>query len=131
MLEELLQKLKKVYGEESVVDYYGATNTDARSLNIKKFQTDDKCRFFVGTTHTGGYGITLTAGSNMIYFSNGYDLEKRQQSEARIDRIGQTRKMTYIDIMTSDTIDERIVKALRNKVDIANTIMDEDFREWI
>jgi SNF2 family DNA or RNA helicase len=44
--------------------------------NIKKFQTDDKCRFFVGTTHTGGYGITLTAGSNMIYFSNGYDLEK-------------------------------------------------------
>jgi len=39
--------------------------------------------------------------------------------------------MTYIDIMTSDTIDERIVKALRNKVNIANTIMDEDFREWI
>ena len=35
----------------------------------------------------------------MIYFSNGYDLEKRQQSEARIDRIGQTRKMTYIDII--------------------------------
>jgi SNF2 family DNA or RNA helicase len=75
--------------------------------------------------------LHLTAGSNMIYFSNGYDLEKRQQSEARIDRIGQTRKMTYIDIMTQDTIDERIVKALRNKVDIANTIMDEDFREWI
>ena len=45
-------------------------------LILKKFQTDDKCRFFVGTTHTGGYGITLTAGSNMIYFSNGYDLEK-------------------------------------------------------
>ena len=130
-VRRIIAEIKKVYGEESVVDYYGATNTDARSLNIKKFQTDDKCRFFVGTTHTGGYGITLTAGSNMIYFSNGYDLEKRQQSEARIDRIGQTRKMTYIDIMTSDTIDERIVKALRNKVDIANTIMDEDFREWI
>ena len=100
-------------------------------LILKRFQTDDKCRFFVGTTHTGGYGITLTAGSNMVYFSNGYDLEKRQQSEARIDRIGQTQKMTYIDIMSQDTIDERIVKALRNKVNIANKIMDEDFREWI
>ena len=130
-VKRIIAEIKKVYGDESVVDYYGATDTDARSKNIKRFQTDDKCRFFVGTTHTGGYGITLTAGSNMIYFSNGYDLEKRQQSEARIDRIGQTRKMTYIDIMTSDTIDERIVKALRNKVDIANTIMDEDFREWI
>ena len=58
----------------------------------------------------------------MIYFSNGYDLEKRQQSEARIDRIGQTRKMTYIDIMAQDTIDEHIVKALRTKVNIANAI---------
>ena len=130
-VRRIISEIKKVYGDEAVVDYYGATDTDARSKNIKKFQTDPKCRFFVGTTHTGGYGITLTAGSNMIYFSNGYDLEKRQQSEARIDRIGQTQKMTYIDIMSQDTIDEHIVKALRNKVNIANTIMDEDFREWI
>jgi SNF2 family DNA or RNA helicase len=67
----------------------------------------------------------------MIYFSNGYDLEKRQQSEARIDRIGQTKKMTYIDIMAQDTIDEHIVKALRTKVNIANAIMKEDYKEWI
>ena len=130
-VKRIIKEIKKVYGEDSVVDYYGATDTDARSVNIKRFQTDDKCRFFVGTTHTGGYGITLTAGSNMVYFSNGYDLEKRQQSEARIDRIGQTKKMTYIDIMAQDTIDERIVKALRTKVNIANAIMDEDLKDWI
>ena len=130
-VKRIIEEIKKVYGEDSVVDYFGETDTDARSKNIKKFQNDDKCRFFVGTTHTGGYGITLTAGSNMIYFSNGYDLEKRQQSEARIDRIGQTKKMTYIDIMAQDTIDERIVKALRKKVNIANAIMKEDYKEWI
>jgi len=130
-VRRIIEEIKKVYGEDSVVDYFGETDTDARSSNIKKFQNDDKCRFFVGTTHTGGYGITLTAGSNMIYFSNGYDLEKRQQSEARIDRIGQTKKMTYIDIMAQDTIDERIVKALRKKVNIANAIMKEDYKEWI
>ena len=130
-VRRIIEQIKKVYGEDSVVDYYGATDSDARSKNIKKFQNNDNCRFFVGTTHTGGYGITLTAGSNMIYFSNGYDLEKRQQSEARIDRIGQTKKMTYIDIMAQDTIDERIVKALRKKVNIANAIMKEDYKEWI
>ena len=130
-VKRIIAEIKKVYGEDSVVDYYGATDTDSRSANIKKFQTNDKCRFFVGTTHTGGYGITLTAGSNMVYFSNGYDLEKRQQSEARIDRIGQTQKMTYIDIMAQDTIDERIVKALRSKVNIANAIMDENLKDWI
>jgi len=130
-VRRIIAEIKKVYGEESVVDYYGATDTDARSVNIKKFQTDEKCRFFVGTTHTGGYGITLTAGSNMIYFSNGYDLEKRQQSEARIDRIGQTRKMTYIDIIAEDTVDDRIVKALRNKVNIATEILGEELKQWI
>ena len=130
-VKRIISKIKEVYGDESVVDYFGETDQENRSKNIKKFQTDDKCRFFVGTTHTGGYGITLTAGSTMIYFSNGYDLEKRQQSEARIDRIGQTKKMTYIDIMSQDTIDEHIVKALRNKVNIANTIMGEGYKEWI
>ena len=131
-IKNIVETVSKKYGENSVVTYYGDTSTDDRQKAIKKIQ-DPKSpvRFIVGTPQTGGYGITLTGASTMIYYSNGYDLEKRQQSEARIDRIGQTRKMTYIDIMTSDTIDERIVKALRNKVDIANTIMDEDFREWI
>ena len=130
-VKRIIKEIQKVYGEDSVVDYFGETESDKRQTNIKKFQKDDKCRFFVGTTHTGGYGITLTAGSTMIYFSNGYDLEKRQQSEARIDRIGQEKPMTYIDIMAEDTVDDRIVKALRGKVNIANTIMGEDIKDWI
>ena len=67
----------------------------------------------------------------MIYYSNGYDLEKRQQSEARIDRIGQKKPMTYIDIMAEDTIDDKIVKSLRNKVNIATEIMGEELKAWI
>jgi SNF2 family DNA or RNA helicase len=67
----------------------------------------------------------------MIYYSNGYDLEKRQQSEARIDRIGQKKPMTYIDIICEKTVDTRIVKALRKKVNIATQIMGEELKEWI
>ena len=131
-IEIIVEALKKEYGDNSVVTYFGDTSTDDRQKAIRSIQDKDSpVRFIVGTPQTGGYGITLTGASTMIYFSNGYDLEKRQQSEARIDRIGQTKKMTYIDIMSQDTIDERIVKALRNKVDIANTIMDEGFKQWI
>ena len=130
-VRRIIDEIKRVYGDDSVVDYFGQTTSEERSKNIKKFQNDDKCRFFVGTTHTGGYGITLTAASTMIYFSNGYDLEKRQQSEARIDRIGQTKPMTYIDIISEDTVDDRIVKALRSKINIANQIMGEDYKDWI
>ena len=88
-------------------------------------------RFIIGTPQTGGYGITLTGASTMIYYSNGYDLEKRTQSEARINRIGQKRKMTYIDIIAEDTVDERIVKALRKKINIASQIMGEELKDWI
>tara|TARA_R100001079_G_scaffold105868_1_gene73496 strand:- start:1399 stop:2835 length:1437 start_codon:yes stop_codon:yes gene_type:complete len=130
-VQRIIKEIKKKFGEGTVVDYYGLTPSDDRQNNIKKFQEDDKCRFFVGTTQTGGYGITLTAASTMIYFSNGYDLEKRQQSEARIDRIGQEKPMTYIDIMTEETIDEKIVKALRKKINIATEIMGEELKEWI
>jgi SNF2 family DNA or RNA helicase len=66
----------------------------------------------------------------MIYYSNGYDLEKRQQSEARIDRIGQMKNMTYIDIIAEKTIDEKIVTALRNKVNIASQVMGEELKDW-
>ena len=116
----------------SVVTYYGDTTTEDRQKAIKKIQDpESKVRFLVGTTQTGGYGITLTGASTMIYYSNGYDLEKRQQSEARIDRIGQKKPMTYIDILAEDTIDEKIVKSLRKKVNIATEIMGEELKAWI
>ena len=130
-VRQIIKAVVKDFGNNSFVDYYGLTPQDERQQNIKRFQEDDACRFFIGTPQTGGYGITLTAASNMVYYSNGYDLEKRQQSEARIDRIGQEKPMTYIDIICEDTVDERIVKALRKKVNIASQVMGEELKAWI
>ena len=131
-IEVIVEAIKKEYGDNSVVTYYGDTTTEDRQKAIKLIQdADSKVRFIVGTPQTGGYGITLTGASTMIYYSNGYDLEKRQQSEARIDRIGQEKPMTYIDIIAEGTVDEKIVKALRTKVDIATQIMGEELKDWI
>ncbi len=131
-IEKLVEAISKKYGANSVVTYYGDTTTDERAIAIKKIQDKESpVRFIIGTPQTGGYGITLTGASTMIYYSNGYDLEKRQQSEARIDRIGQEKPMTYIDIMAEDTVDMKIVKSLRQKVNIATEIMGEELKEWI
>ena len=131
-IETIVNQIQKTYGENSVVTYYGDTSTDDRQKAIKLIQDEQSpVRFIVGTPQTGGYGITLTGASTMIYYSNGYDLEKRQQSEARIDRIGQTRNMTYIDIIAENTIDEKIVKALRSKINIASKVMGEELKDWI
>ena len=131
-VNRIIREIAKKFGENSFVDYYGLTPMGDRQSNINKFQDPNSpVRFFVGTTQTGGYGITLTAASTMVYYSNGYDLEKRQQSEARIDRIGQHYPMTYIDIYCEDTVDARIVKALKKKVNIASQIMGEELKDWI
>jgi len=128
----IVKHVKEEYGDNSFVTYFGDTSVEDRQKAIKKIQ-DPKSpvRFIIGTPQTGGYGITLTGASTMIYYSNGYDLEKRMQSEARIDRIGQKMPMTYIDIMCEKTVDEKIVKALRKKVNIATQVMGEELKAWI
>jgi len=130
-IREIIRVIVEKYGPGSVVDYYGLTPQDERQPNIKKFQDDPKCRFLVGTPSTGGYGITLTAANTVIYYSNGYDLEKRLQSEDRAHRIGQKKNVTYVDIIAEDTVDEKIVKALRTKINIASQVLGEELKSWI
>jgi SNF2 family DNA or RNA helicase len=130
-ITEIIKAVTKKYGPESIVDYYGLTPQEERQPNIKRFQDDPKCRFMVGTPSTGGYGITLTAANTVIYYSNGYDLEKRLQSEDRAHRIGQKKSVTYVDLMADDTVDEKIVKALRRKISIASEVLGEELRSWI
>ena len=130
-IHAIIKNIVKEYGPESVVDYYGLTPQDERQPNIKKFQDDPRCRFMVGTPSTGGYGITLTAANTVIYYSNGYDLEKRLQSEDRAHRIGQQKSVTYVDLICNETVDEKIVEALRKKINIASEVLGEELKSWI
>jgi len=128
---DIIQKITKKFGKQSYVHYYGLTPQEVRQENIRRFQNDPECRFIIGTPQTGGYGITLTQANTVIYYSNGYDLEKRLQSEDRAHRIGQKKAVTYIDIIAEDTIDEKIVEALRKKINIASEVLGEELKDWI
>ena len=130
-ITNIIASIVEEYGPSSVVDYYGLTPQEERQDNIRKFQNNPECRFIVGTPQTGGYGITLTQANTVIYYSNGYDLEKRLQSEDRAHRIGQKKTVTYIDLICEDTVDEKIVKALRDKINIASEVMGEELKNWI
>jgi len=131
-IKNIVASLKKAYGEASTVEYHGGVDARVRQEQIALFQEKKgPARYFVGNAQTGGYGITLTAANTVIYYSNNYDLEKRLQSEDRAHRIGQTGSVTYVDLIAEKTIDERIVKALRSKINIANEIMGEDIKDWI
>jgi SNF2 family DNA or RNA helicase len=131
-IESIEQLLQKMYGDDSVVSYYGATSVDQRDYAMSSFQNPDSpVRFFVGQPRTGGYGLTLTQASTVIYYSNSYDLEVRLQSEDRAHRIGQVNKVTYIDIIADKTVDEKVLQALRSKIDIASVVLQENVTDWI
>jgi len=131
-IKEIEKALSSKYGGDSVATYYGETKQEDRQLTVDKFQDiHSSLRFFVGQPKTGGYGITLTAANTMIYYSNSYDLEIRLQSEDRAHRIGQKKAVTYIDLIVEDTIDEKIVKSLREKINLAGQVLGEEQKRWL
>ena len=104
------------------VAYHGGVSNDARANAVDSFQNDPKIKYFVGQPQSGGIGLTLTAASYAIYYSNSFDLEVRLQSEDRCHRIGTTNNVTYIDIEANKTIDKKIIKALRDKKSLADMV---------
>jgi len=103
------------------VEYHGRIKKSDRDDNIDKFEHGD-AKIFVGQQQAGGTGITLIAASAMIYFSNTFSFGDRSQSEDRAHRIGQTKSVTYINIIAKDSIDETIVAALEAKKEVSEII---------
>ena len=129
-IQELEKAIANKYGEKSVASYYGKTPQDERQKIIDRFQDpESELRYFISNPQTGGRGITLTEGSTMIFYSNSYDLELRVQAEDRIHRIGQDKSCTYVDLVSKDTVDEKILQNLLSKVKISNEVLGE-VRNW-
>jgi SNF2 family DNA or RNA helicase len=130
-IEMIKKKLGEVYGEDSVVSLYGKDSVKVRNSSVKNFQHNDRCRFLVGNPTVGGYGLTLTAAKYVIYFSNSYNLEVRQQSEDRAHRIGQTSQVTYVDLLVKNSIDQMILGSLEGKIKISAQTLGEEVQKWL
>jgi SNF2 family DNA or RNA helicase len=131
----ITEKLNKTFGSQFkkvAVSFFGDTSDNERQENIKLFQDPkSSVRFFVGNPQTAGRGITLTEANTVIYYANDFNLETRIQSEDRCHRIGQHNPVTYIDLITDGTIDGKIVKSLRNKINLSAKVLGEKAREWL
>lgn len=103
----------------------GSTPAKHRGQLIKSFQEEEDPRVLVVQVQTGGLGITLTRADTMIFYSLDYSYANYEQAKARVHRIGQERKVTYIHILAHDTIDEQVLKRLHRKQDLASLVVDE------
>ena len=129
-IQRIEKELGKIYGKNSVVSYYGDTTDEQRQNAITSFQHGG-ARFFIGNPQTAGYGLTLTAATNVIYYANDFNLETRVQSEDRCHRIGQKHPVTYVDLVSLGTVDEHIVKVLQQKINLSARTLGEEVRKWL
>ena len=122
-IQELLKR--KQIGYASVRG--GVSN---RAEEIRRFQEDADCCVFVGQIAAAGLGITLTAASTMVFYSLDYSMSNFEQAKARIHRVSQTENCLYIYLTAKHTVDTKILRALRDKADLAKMLVD-DYRNGI
>ena len=99
-----------------------------RAGEVSRFQNDPECHVFVGQIAAAGLGITLTAASTMCFYSLDYSMANFDQAKARIHRVSQTENCHYIYLVTADTVDRKILRSLRGKIDLAKMLVD-DYRK--
>ena len=122
-IQELLKR--KQIGYASVRG--GVSN---RAEEIRRFQEDADCCVFVGQIAAAGLGITLTAASTMVFYSLDYSMSNFEQAKARIHRVSQTENCLYIYLTAKHTVDTKILRAFRDKADLAKMLVD-DYRNGI
>ena len=96
-----------------------------RDVQVSQFQNDPNVQVFVGQIATAGHGITLTAASTMVFYSLDYSMSNFEQTKARIHRVGQKENCSYIYLIARGTVDEKILKALQTKADLARALVDD------
>lgn len=96
-----------------------------RDEQIAAFQNDPDLPVFIGQIATAGLGITLTAASLMVFYSLDYSMSNYEQTRARIHRVGQKNECTYIHLVARGTVDEKVLKALHDKANLAKSLVDD------
>jgi SNF2 family DNA or RNA helicase len=117
--------------------YDGGTSEKDRQEIVDAFNTNDDFKVFIGNTGSGGVGLTLLGTKTCpcytaFFYSNDFSYGKRQQAEARNHRIGQVNKVLYRDYVYKGTIEEYIMRKLRQKKDLSDAVKNVgEFKEFL
>jgi SNF2 family DNA or RNA helicase len=129
-LQKVAASLERRFGAQSTVTFWGQ-NRDTREESSNRFKNDPDCRFIVATPGSGGRGRDWSEANLIVYYSNTDNLEHRDQSEERASSIQQTDRVTIVDFVTRDTVEWKIIYAMRKKIDLATVVLSDPQREWV
>lgn len=109
------------------VEVHGGVSAMQKQLNVDRFKTDPKVKVFIGHPGSGGIGINLIVAQYSIFYSRTFSLENWLQARARNHRGGSEihDKIVHYDLVCENTIDELVVKALANKIEISEKVLGD------
>lgn len=129
-VNKITEALLEEYGEGSVARYWGG-NVKTRKEEEQLFKTTKACRFMISTPDSGSMGLTWDMADMAVYFSSKDNLEHRDQSEQRTMGRDKTRGVDNVDLIVPGTVEEKILEALRKKIDMSSIINGDNYREWL
>ena len=120
-LNELSLKLK----DYNPVIVSGDVREDIIEKNKDRFMNDPECKIMLATTQKAGTGLTLTAASYAIFLDTPWTAAEFEQAQDRIHRIGASKNVTIYELITEETIDERVHEIVKTKEAISDYIIDD------
>lgn len=129
-VQKIAAALQKEFGEGTVARFWGG-NRATRDEEERQFKTNPICRFMVATAAAGGFGKAWDCASITVFYSNTDNLEHRMQAEARQVSVDKDKPLLYVDLIVRNSIEEKILQALRAKINLAAVITGDTWRQWI
>lgn len=120
-----LELLKNFLNKEGIVNetISGDVSASQRANIFNRFQTTSDPKVLLIQPQAASHGVTLTAADTIVFWSPVMSVETYLQCVARIDRVGQTNKMTVIHLQGSE-VEKRMYKMLQSKVDMHERLVD-------
>jgi PAS domain-containing protein len=129
-IREVSEALRREYGSKSVAQFWGG-NRSTRAEDEARFRGDPDCRWMVASQAAGGRGNTWVVADLNYYYAYTQNLDHHAQSEDRTHRDGQDLSATYGTLLVPKTVEEKFLHALREKIDLAAVINQDNWHEWI
>jgi SNF2 family DNA or RNA helicase len=117
-------------GPPRCVRYDGQVPEKEKIKSLELFMSG-KRQICVAKAASMGMGLTLVNSSLSFYYSNTFSLLERLQSEDRQHRLGQHNPVTYIDLVADKTVDEKILRSLRENYEMSQRVVGDEFRSWL
>ncbi|KAF9113067.1 hypothetical protein BGX27_002272 [Mortierella sp. AM989] len=121
ILESILKTMDFTY-----IRMDGQTKVEERQPLIDSFNEDDTYKVFLLSTKAGGFGINLTGANVVIMYDLDFNPHNDKQAEDRAHRVGQTRDVEVIKLISKDTIEEQIYQLASLKLKLDQHVSQDD-----